>query len=133
MSLLILRSSKPLALGLYEPCASHRGNALCDGWLPLESETKLSALVDSSDQGCGLGEVYPMSFIVHGEHPNGGGHSEFERVTAAGAVFKAADLVGDGWSGVHISDAKNKIYWPARFNRIPDRFSHVAVVSKPNA
>jgi hypothetical protein len=73
-----------------------------------------------------------MSFTVYGKNPCGG-HSEFERVTAAGAVFKAADLVGDGWSGVHISDAKNKIYWPARFNRIPDRFSHVAVVSKPNA
>jgi hypothetical protein len=72
----------------------------------------------------------PMSFTVHGKNPYGG-HLEFARITAAGAVFKAADLVGDGWTGVHISDANNKIYWPARFNRISDRFKRIDVVSKP--
>jgi hypothetical protein len=73
-----------------------------------------------------------MSFTVYGKNPCGG-HSEFERATAAGAVFKAADLLGDGWSGVHISDAKNKIYWPARFNRIPDRFRRIGVLGRPNS
>ena len=33
-----------------------------------------------------------MIFTVHGEHPDGD-HSEFVRITAAGAVFKAADLM----------------------------------------
>jgi hypothetical protein len=66
-----------------------------------------------------------MSFIVYGEHPSGS-RSKFARDTAAGAVFKAADLMGDGWTGVHISDEKNKIYWP-------DRFDQLYVVSKPNA
>jgi hypothetical protein len=67
-----------------------------------------------------------MSFTVYGEHPGSGGHSEFARETAAGAVFKAADLIGHGWTGVHISDGKNNIYWP-------DRFDQLYVVSKPNA
>jgi hypothetical protein len=73
-----------------------------------------------------------MSFTVYGRNPCGG-HSEFSRATAAGAVFKAADLVGDGWTGVHISDAKDNIYWPARFNRIPDRFKRIVAMSRPNA
>ena len=44
-----------------------------------------------------------MIFTVHGEHPDGD-HSEFVRITAAGAVFKAADLMGLGYTGVHICD-----------------------------
>ncbi len=44
-----------------------------------------------------------MPFTVYGEHP-GGGHSEYTRDTAIGAVFKAADLMGDGWTSVHIGD-----------------------------
>jgi hypothetical protein len=58
-----------------------------------------------------------MSFTVYGEHPDGAGHSEFTRHSATGAVFKAADLMGDGWSGVHISDENNQIYWPDRFDQ----------------
>jgi hypothetical protein len=65
-----------------------------------------------------------MSFTVYGEYPSGS-RSKFARDTAAGAVFKAADLMGDGWTGVHISDEKNKIYWS-------DRFDQLYVVSKPN-
>jgi hypothetical protein len=38
--------------------------------------------------------------------------------TAAGAVFKAADLISDGWTSVHISDEKKKIYWPDRFDQL---------------
>jgi hypothetical protein len=59
-----------------------------------------------------------VSFTIHGEHPRRGGHSEFARETAAGAVFKAADLIGDGWMSVHISDEKNKIYWPDQFDQL---------------
>ncbi len=59
-----------------------------------------------------------MPFTVYGEHPGGGGHSEFTRDTATGAVFKAADLVGDGWTGVHICDEKNQIYWPDLFHLV---------------
>jgi hypothetical protein len=59
-----------------------------------------------------------MSFTVYGEHPNGAGHSEFDRATALGAVFKATDLAGDGWKRVHISDEENKIYWPDRFDQL---------------
>jgi hypothetical protein len=51
----LLRDMRPLRWGSMSRVPPHRGNALCDGWLPLGSETKLSALVDSSDQGCGLG------------------------------------------------------------------------------
>jgi hypothetical protein len=61
------------------------------------------------------GKVRPMSFTVYGEHP-GGGHSEFTRDTAIGAVFKAADLMGDGWTGVHIGDERSQIFWPDRFH-----------------
>jgi hypothetical protein len=46
--------------------------------------------------------------------------------TAAGAVLKAADLISDGWTGVHISDDKSKIFWP-------DRFDQLYPVSNPNA
>jgi hypothetical protein len=49
-----------------------------------------------------------MSFTVYGEHPGSGGHWEFARETAAGAVLKAADLISDGWTGVHISDDKEQ-------------------------
>jgi hypothetical protein len=59
-----------------------------------------------------------MSFKVYGENPGSGGHWEFARETAAGAIFKAADLIRDGWTGVHISDEKNKIYWPDRFDQL---------------
>jgi hypothetical protein len=52
-----------------------------------------------------------MIFTVHGEHPDGD-HSEFVRITAAGAVFKAADLMGHGWTGVHICDQNQRIFWP---------------------
>jgi hypothetical protein len=58
-----------------------------------------------------------MPFKVYGKHP-GGGHLEFTRDTATGAVFKAADLMGDGWTGVHISDENDKIYWPDRFHLV---------------
>jgi hypothetical protein len=37
-----------------------------------------------------------MSFTVYGENPGSGGHWEFARETAAGAVFKAVDLISDG-------------------------------------
>jgi hypothetical protein len=67
-----------------------------------------------------------MSFTVYGEHPGSGGHWEFARETAAGAVLKAADLISDGWTGVHISDDKSKIFWP-------DRFAQLYPVSNPNA
>jgi hypothetical protein len=67
-----------------------------------------------------------MSFTVYGETPGSGDHREFARETAAGAVCKAADLIGDGWTGVHISDQKNKIYWP-------DRFHQLYPVSNPTA
>jgi hypothetical protein len=50
-----------------------------------------------------------MPFTVCGEHPGGGGRSEFTRDTAPGAVFKAADLLGDGWMGVHICDEKKEV------------------------
>jgi hypothetical protein len=50
-----------------------------------------------------------MIFTVHGEHPDGD-HSEFVRITAAGAVFKAADLMGRGWTGVHICDQNQQIF-----------------------
>jgi hypothetical protein len=53
-----------------------------------------------------------------GEHPDSGGHSEFARETATGAIFKAADLIGNGWTGVHISDENYKIYWPDRFDQL---------------
>ena len=59
-----------------------------------------------------------ISFRIHGEYPGSGGHSEFARETAAGAVFKAADLIGNGWTSVHISDEKNKIYWPDQFDQL---------------
>ena len=74
----------------------------------------------------GPGKVCSMSFTVYGEHPGSGDHSKFARETAAGAVFKAADLISDGWTSVHISDEKNKIYWP-------DRFYQIYPVSSPNA
>ena len=67
-----------------------------------------------------------MSFTVHGEHPNGAGHSEFDRATALGAVFKATDLADGGWKGVHISDEENRIYWPNRFDQL-------YVMSQPSA
>jgi hypothetical protein len=56
-----------------------------------------------------------MIFTVHGEHPDGD-HSEFVRITAAGAVFKAADLMGLGWTGVHICDQNKQIFWPDAFD-----------------
>jgi hypothetical protein len=59
-----------------------------------------------------------MPFTVFGEHPDGGGHSKFTRDTATGAVFKAADLMRDGWTGVHICDEQNQIYWPDRFHLV---------------
>jgi hypothetical protein len=49
-----------------------------------------------------------MSFTVYGEHPGSGGHWEFARKTAAGAVLKAADLISNGWMGVQISDDKEQ-------------------------
>src|ERR1700730_16545793 len=49
-----------------------------------------------------------MSFTVYGEHPRSGGHWEFARKTVAGAVLKAADLISNGWTGVHISDDKEQ-------------------------
>jgi hypothetical protein len=59
-----------------------------------------------------------ISFTIHGDYPDSGGHSEFARETAAGAVFKAADLIGNGWTSVHILDEKNKIYWPDQFDQL---------------
>src|SRR5208283_4441460 len=59
-----------------------------------------------------------MSFTVYGETPGSGDHWEFGRDTAAGAVFKAADLMRDGWTGVHILDEQNQIYWPDRFHLV---------------
>jgi len=67
-----------------------------------------------------------MSFTVYGEHPNGAGHSKFDRATALGAVFKATNLVSDGWKDVHISDQENMIYWPAQFDQLH-------VMSQPSA
>ena len=58
-----------------------------------------------------------MIFTVHGEHPDGD-HSEFVRITVAGAVFKAADLMGRGWTGVHICDQNQRIFWPDTFDRL---------------
>jgi hypothetical protein len=65
-----------------------------------------------------------MSFTVYGEHPDSGGLLEFDRQTAAGAVFKAADLMSNGWTRVHISDENSVIYWPDRFDQL---------VSKPSS
>jgi hypothetical protein len=66
-----------------------------------------------------LKKSYPcISFTIHGENPGSGGHSEFARETAAGAVFKAADLIGNGWTSVHISDENSKIYWPDQFDQL---------------
>jgi hypothetical protein len=59
-----------------------------------------------------------MSFTVYGENPGSGDRWEFARETAVGAVFKAADLISDGWTSVHISDEKKKIYWPDRFDQL---------------
>ena len=58
-----------------------------------------------------------MIFTVHGEHP-GGDHSEFVRITAAGAVFKAADLMGHGYTSVHICDQNRQIFWPDTFDQL---------------
>jgi hypothetical protein len=63
-------------------------------------------------------EMCPMSFTVYGEHPNVVGHSEFDRASALGAVFKAAEMMGDGWESVHISDHENKIFWPEQFDQL---------------
>ena len=63
------------------------------------------------------GKVRPMPFTVYGEHP-GGGHSEYTRDTAIGAVFKAADLMGDGWTSVHIGDERGQIFWPDQFDLV---------------
>src|SRR4051812_12280209 len=57
----------------------------------------------------GPGGVRTMIFTVHGEHPDGD-HSEFVRITAAGAVFKAADLMGHGYTSVHICDQNSQIF-----------------------
>jgi hypothetical protein len=65
-----------------------------------------------------LGKVRPMPFTVYGENPGGGRRSKFTRDTATGAVFKAADLMRDGWTGVHIRDEQNQIYWPDRFHLV---------------
>ena len=58
-----------------------------------------------------------MIFTVHGEHPDGD-HSEFVRITAAGAVFKAADLLGNGYTGVHFCDQHSQIFWPDTFDQL---------------
>jgi hypothetical protein len=58
-----------------------------------------------------------MIFTVHGEHPDGD-HSEFVRITAAGAVFKAADLLGNGYTRVHICDQNSQIFWPDTFDQL---------------
>jgi hypothetical protein len=59
-----------------------------------------------------------MPFSVYGHHPDDGSHSIFARDTATGAIFKAADLMRDGWTGVHIRDEQDKIYWPDRFHLV---------------
>jgi hypothetical protein len=59
-----------------------------------------------------------MPFTVYGQHPGDGSHSKFTRDPAAGAIFKAADLMRDGWTGVHIRDEQNQIYWPDRFHLV---------------
>jgi len=59
-----------------------------------------------------------MAFTIHADRPNGD-HSKFIRSTVVGAVFKAADLMGNGWTGVHICDETNQIYWPDRFDQLP--------------
>jgi hypothetical protein len=46
-----------------------------------------------------------MSFAIYGEHPDGN-RSAFARNTAAGAVFKAADLASSGMLDVHIIDTR---------------------------
>jgi hypothetical protein len=51
------------------------------------------------------------------KHPDGD-HSEFVRITAAGAVFKAADLLGNGYTGVHICDQNSQIFWPDTFDQL---------------
>jgi hypothetical protein len=58
-----------------------------------------------------------MIFTVHGEHPDGD-HSEFVRITAAGAVFKAADLMGHGYTSVHIRDQNSQTFWPDTFDQL---------------
>ena len=58
-----------------------------------------------------------MIFTVHAEHPDGD-HSEFVRITAAGAVFKAADLMGLGWTGVHICDQNKQVFGPDAFDQL---------------
>ncbi len=64
----------------------------------------------------GPGKVRRMPYTVRGEQPGGRGHSEFTRETAIGAIFKATDLMGEGWTAVHICDENNQIYWPDRFH-----------------
>jgi hypothetical protein len=32
--------------------------------------------------------------------------------------FKAADVMGNGWTGVHICDQNNQIYWPEAFDQL---------------
>ena len=45
-----------------------------------------------------------MAFTIHADRPNGD-HSKFIRSTVVGAVFKAADLMGNGWTrGIHPED-----------------------------
>jgi hypothetical protein len=46
-----------------------------------------------------------MSFTIYGEHP-GDNRSAFVRNTAAGAVFKVADLASSGMLDVHIIDTR---------------------------
>ena len=58
-----------------------------------------------------------MIFTVHGEHPDGD-HSEFVRITAACAVFKAADLMGHVYTSVHICDQNSQIFWPDTFDQL---------------
>ena len=43
-----------------------------------------------------------------GEQPGGRGYAEFTRETAVGAVFKATDLIDEGWTDVHICDRNSK-------------------------
>jgi hypothetical protein len=64
-----------------------------------------------------------MVFTIHAEHRDDD-PSKFVRISVAGAVFKATDLMGNGWAGVHICDERNQIYWPDRFEQL---------LSKPNA
>jgi hypothetical protein len=66
-----------------------------------------------------------MLFTVHGDHPDGV-HSTFLRISPVGAVLKATDLIGSGWTGVHICDETNQTYWP-------DRFDQLYAASKPKA